>query len=93
MDTNLTRASFSNDITWREAVDDFLLHIRAIREEGTEKFYRDRLKHLVKWADANGITVQGFHACWTGMSFPTQLGIAPIHSLRGNDVKQASRPR
>jgi len=62
METNHTRSSFGSDISWRDAVDDFLLNIRAIREEGTEKFYRDRLKHLVKWADANGVTVQGFHA-------------------------------
>lgn len=62
MENNHSRSSFSNDISWRDAVDDFLLHVRAIREEGTEKFYRDRLKHLVKFAEANGVTVRGFHA-------------------------------
>ena len=57
-----TRASFSRTIDWPEAVADFLLQTRATREESTERFYRERLRLLVRWAQAKGIALADFRA-------------------------------
>ena len=36
-----SRQSFPAAVGWAEAVADFLLQVRATREENTERFYRD----------------------------------------------------
>lgn len=57
-----SRASFSRSIGWPEAVADFLLQTRATREKSTERFYRERLCLLVRWAQEQNVALIDFRA-------------------------------
>lgn len=50
METNTIRLAFSDSVDWEEALADFLLQPRTSREEGTERFYPQRLGMLRRWA-------------------------------------------
>lgn len=57
-----SRASFSALIGWKDAVADFLMQVKATREENTERFYFERLRLLSCWAEAQGIPLREFKA-------------------------------
>ena len=57
-----SRASFPAAVGWAEAVADFLLQVRATREENTERFYRAQLSLLVRWAEGQGVPLSEFRA-------------------------------
>ncbi len=57
-----SRASFSASIGWKDAVADFLMQVRATREENTERFYFERLRLLSRWAEAQSIPLREFKA-------------------------------
>ncbi len=57
-----SRSSFPAAVGWAEAVADFLLQVRATREENTERFYRNQLRLLVRWAEAQGVPLGEFQA-------------------------------
>ena len=61
-DRPVSRQSFPAAVGWAEAVADFLLQTRATREESTERFYRDRLRMLAPWAEAQGVSLGEFRA-------------------------------
>ncbi len=56
------RKAATSALPWKDAVADFLMQIRGSREEATEKFYRDRLKMLVEWAEQQNIPLMEFRA-------------------------------
>lgn len=56
------RGSFAEVLSWTDAVADFLLQMRGTREENTERFYRERLRLLVRWAEARPVTLTDFRA-------------------------------
>lgn len=49
-------------ISWKDAVDDFLLQVKATREEKTVIYYHGRLKLLKEWAEKQEIPVTEFKA-------------------------------
>lgn len=57
-----SRSSFPDTLGWAEAVADFLLQVRATREEATERFYRNQLRLLVRWAEGQGVPLADFRA-------------------------------
>ena len=58
----ISRKAIALALPWKDAVADFLMQIRGSREEATEKFYRDRLKMLVQWAEEQNIPLTEFRA-------------------------------
>ena len=57
-----SRRPLRPSLSWQDAVADFLLQMRGSREENTERFYRERLRLLVRWAQAKGIALADFRA-------------------------------
>ncbi len=57
-----SRASLSASISWKDAVADFLMQVRATREESTERFYFERLRLLSRWAEEHNIPLRDFKA-------------------------------
>ncbi len=56
------RSALSPSVGWKEAVADFLLQVRATREENTERFYFERLRLLSRWAEEHNIPLHEFRA-------------------------------
>jgi hypothetical protein len=50
-----SRALLHSSVTWKEAVADFLMQVRATREENTEHFYFERLRLLPRRAETQSI--------------------------------------
>ncbi|BDI29364.1 hypothetical protein CCAX7_14150 [Capsulimonas corticalis] len=51
-----------SEISWTEAFDDFILRMKATREEKTAKYYHDLLVLLVRWSQDNQISLHEFRA-------------------------------
>ncbi len=49
-----------NETTWEDALADFLLHLEATRAPKTRRFYDVQLRQLIKWANENDISFDGF---------------------------------
>jgi len=62
METTTTRIAFSDNVDWDEALSDFLLQTRTSREEGTERFYQQRVGMLRRWAAEKAIPLTEFRA-------------------------------
>jgi hypothetical protein len=59
---NRSRSSFSRSSSWTDAVDDFLLQVKATREEKTLLYYTCRLSVLKRWAEEHAVALSGFCA-------------------------------
>ncbi len=58
----VSRATLTSQLSWQEAVDDYLLHVRGTREENTVRFYRERLRLLARWGEQNGVALADIQA-------------------------------
>lgn len=50
----------TSQVTWEEALREFLLHERAIHAPKTYRYYDIQLRQLVAWATANAVPFEGF---------------------------------
>lgn len=53
-------ATAFTETTWEDALADFLLHLEATRAPKTRRFYDVQLRQLIKWANENEISFDGF---------------------------------
>ena len=47
-------------VSWEEALKDFFLYKRSLRELRTTKWYRSYVSLLMKWADPQGTSLEDF---------------------------------
>jgi site-specific recombinase XerD len=52
--------AYCERIGWDEAMDDFLLRLASVKETKTQEYYQSRLRILVRWAQAENLTLQEF---------------------------------
>jgi site-specific recombinase XerD len=89
MESTHAHSQFANPLTWQEAVEDFLLQTRGSREENTERYYTERLKLLVRWAEGEGITLADFRARHLRQYLAHRADLGVSDSTRRSDAVSA----